>query len=271
MGEKDGIPKDKKALYAYQDNELENKITHILNCAGVVCPDYFPDDYVYKTLYLADGKAENIISHIYNCLDFMDTAINSGGRVYVHCWQGVSRSSAFTIAYLMFKNDWPYKQTHEFVKAIRGVANPNTGFMCQLLEWHKLMHSPIKKMRMYIILPHCPELLYPLLAREILNKKASSLDIRSVIILRHPDKFHIWIGSKSKPFFLTHALRCVEQMQRYEKAPLKKEVFPEGEEPEEFWEALGGKMEEPPGERNVNDRPLSWLTDEDVDETVFFR
>ena len=68
-----------------------NGITHVLNCAGMVCPNYFPDDFVYRTLWLSDGKTENIQSHFYHVLDFMDDAIENGGerscgRVVVWSW-----------------------------------------------------------------------------------------------------------------------------------------------------------------------------------------
>lgn len=58
--------------------------------------------------------------------------MESGGKVLVHCSQGVSRSATFVIAYLMWKHDQPYDRTYQAVKAVRGVANPNIGFTCQV-------------------------------------------------------------------------------------------------------------------------------------------
>ena len=46
-------------LYLGGDHVARNRsiltsagITHILNCVGYVCPEYFPDDFTYKTLWL---------------------------------------------------------------------------------------------------------------------------------------------------------------------------------------------------------------------------
>ena len=54
------IAKDDAALQ-------ESKITHVLNCAGVVCPEFFPNRYGYKTLQLLDG-GEDIRSIFYEIL-----------------------------------------------------------------------------------------------------------------------------------------------------------------------------------------------------------
>ena len=54
------------------------------------------------------------------------------GRVLLHCSQGVSRSASLAIAYLMWKQNSTFDSTLAAVKAIRGVANPNIGFTCQV-------------------------------------------------------------------------------------------------------------------------------------------
>ncbi len=56
----------------------------------------------------------------------------SPGRVLIHCSQGVSRSATLAIAYLMWKRAAGYDDVFQEVKAARGVANPNIGFICQV-------------------------------------------------------------------------------------------------------------------------------------------
>ncbi len=41
------------------------------------------------------------------------------------------------------------------VKSVRGIANPNIGFTCQLLQWQKRRKSPPAKSRLYRMGPHC--------------------------------------------------------------------------------------------------------------------
>ena len=57
------------------------------------------------------------------------------GRVLIHCSQGVSRSASLAIAYMMWKRAAGYDEVFQEVKAARGVANPNIGFICQVGGW----------------------------------------------------------------------------------------------------------------------------------------
>ena len=36
-------------------------VTHVINCAGDVCKNKFPEDFTYTTYYLKDSKTEVII------------------------------------------------------------------------------------------------------------------------------------------------------------------------------------------------------------------
>jgi len=56
--------------------------------------------------------------------------------------QGVSRSATLVIAYIMWRDGKGYDEVYQRVRAVRGVANPNMGFACQVrTPW--LVHSPI--------------------------------------------------------------------------------------------------------------------------------
>eukprot|EP00955_Chlamydomonas_euryale_P112749 366157-Chlamydomonas_euryale.AAC.12 len=47
------------------------------------------------------------------------------------------------------------------VKERRGVANPNIGFTCQLLQWQKRRSAPFappsSRLRLLRVAPHCPQ------------------------------------------------------------------------------------------------------------------
>lgn len=57
-----------------------------------------------------DTPAEDILCVLYDCLDYIDAALQSGGRILVHCSQGVSRSATIVIAYIMWRSGKPYDE-----------------------------------------------------------------------------------------------------------------------------------------------------------------
>ena len=63
------------------------------------------------------------------CIEFIEEAINGGGRVVVHCAAGISRSGTIVIAYMMWKNKWRRDQALEFVISKRPLTQPNKGFL----------------------------------------------------------------------------------------------------------------------------------------------
>lgn len=72
---------------------------------------------------LTDTPAEDILCVLYDTFEFMDRALAEGGRVLVHCSQGVSRSATLAIAYLMWKNKGSYDEVGgDFEDSLHGVS-----------------------------------------------------------------------------------------------------------------------------------------------------
>jgi hypothetical protein len=121
-------------------------ITHVLNCAGVACPEYHAPDstLTYRTLFLYDSPHQELGAVLYESLAFMADALASGGKVFVHCQQGVSRSASLVIAYVMWTRGLNFLDAHTLVKEARGVAEPNAGFVCALVAfWKRLRARPL--------------------------------------------------------------------------------------------------------------------------------
>ena len=115
----------------------EHNITHIINCNAFVVPNYFESAFSYKSLWLQDSPGEDVTRVLYDCFDFIRAARAAGGNVLVHCSQGVSRSVSVVISFLMWESGASYEEAFARVKAQRGIANPNMGFTCQMLQWRK--------------------------------------------------------------------------------------------------------------------------------------
>jgi Dual specificity phosphatase, catalytic domain len=220
----------------------QNGITHILNCVGFVCPEYFKSDFVYRTLWLQDSPSEDITSILYDVFDYFENVREQGGRVFVHCCQGVSRSTSLVIAYLMWRKGQSFDDAFENVKAARGIANPNMGFACQLLQCQKRVHaiplSPNSVLRMYRMAPHSPYNPLHLVPKMLNEPLAGALDSRGAFIVHFLSSIYVWIGRNCNPTMASDAKTAAIQVVRYEKVQGPFVVMLEGEEPGEFWEAF---------------------------------
>ncbi len=85
-----------------QSKEILTKhgITHIINCSGDYSDNYFPKDFTYRRYFLKDSVRENIECIFYDAIEFINKAKDQGGRVLVHCVQGISRYSRLYIILL---------------------------------------------------------------------------------------------------------------------------------------------------------------------------
>lgn len=232
----DKVAKDREVL-------RKNGITHVLNCVGFFCPEYFKGDLMYKTLWLRDSPTEDITSILYDVFDYFEDVREQGGRVLVHCSQGVSRSTSLVIAYLMWKEGQSFEDAFQRVKAARGVTNPNMGFACQLLQCQKRVHavpaSPNSVLRMYRMAPHSPYDPLHLVPKMLSHPSADGLDSRGAFIVHVPSALYLWIGKNCDPVMSDSVRTAALQVVRYEKAQGLVLIIREGEEASEFWSALG--------------------------------
>lgn len=65
--------------------------------------------------------------------NFIAKVLDSGGKVYVHCMSGVSRSSTIVIAFLMMKRNMPLMDAIKTLRDKRKIL-PNDGFLKQLVQ-----------------------------------------------------------------------------------------------------------------------------------------
>lgn len=116
-------------------------ITHLLNCAegkrfGFVntCRSYYGDTSIkYLGLPIADVLSADISKYFYTAAEFIDDAVSGGGKAFVHCIMGVSRSSTCVLAYLMIKKGMLATDAIRIVRKNRGIQ-PNQGFLQQLAQ-----------------------------------------------------------------------------------------------------------------------------------------
>ncbi|KAJ4977699.1 hypothetical protein NE237_008479 [Protea cynaroides] len=220
----------------------QNGITHVLNCVGFVCPEYFKSDLVYKTLWLQDSPSEDITSILYDVFDYFEDVREQGGKVLVHCCQGVSRSTSLVIAYLMWREGQSFDDAFQFVKQARGIANPNMGFACQLLQCQKRVHaiplSPSSVLRIYRMAPHSPYDPLHLVPKMLNDPSPSALDSRGAFIIHVPSAIYIWVGRSCQLMMERDARGAASQVVRYERVQAPIITVEEGLESSAFWDAF---------------------------------
>lgn len=226
-------------------------ITNVLNAAGMVCSNYHSDKGVdYRTFYLIDGPTEDIDSVAYDAIEYLDSATDLAGtggspqphRALIHCWQGVSRSAALVILYLMFRRNMDYDSAYQYVRERRPIARPNVGFMCQLLAWQKRLQAGVEKPRLAIIRPHSDYTPAYFVPKNVAKVRSSELDPESCAVLHAANALFVWIGSSSSLEHLEAARKYANRLVQHEHAPSVVEIQ-EGDETEGFWNLLeGGKQ-----------------------------
>ena len=65
--------------------------------------------------------------------DFMNTEIKAGGKVYVHCRQGLGRGPTMAIAYLL-STGLTFEDAFALVKKVRTFINPRVTQIARLKE-----------------------------------------------------------------------------------------------------------------------------------------
>lgn len=237
-----------------RDCLTRHKITHIVNTAADICNNCFPDQFKYLTYFLKDSNSEQISLLFYRTLEWIHAAVTEGGRVLVHCKEGVSRSATIVMAYLMWRFEMSFDSAHETIRKVRPICNPNTGFICQLLVLGKRLGlgSPnrnsltvVDRPALYRVAPYHPRqpflLLFPV---DPIPAAPGPLDPRFGWVAQHGtnnSRLSLWLGPMVPDGFTVHG--AVEQharwADRFETRDLSVTVLPAGAGPAELWCALG--------------------------------
>ena len=123
------------------------KISHIVNMSAEAQPPVNPEGVEIMCLAWRDsenqGKSEikNGFKNLMKATKFINDAITSGGCVMVHCTQGVSRSAATVVSYLMQYKGMDIVDAIALVKQKHPVALKPNRFQNMLTEFNFYMKT----------------------------------------------------------------------------------------------------------------------------------
>ncbi|KAL1746871.1 protein-tyrosine phosphatase-like protein [Schizophyllum fasciatum] len=134
------------SLSAANDAELlaSNRVTHVVQVLDAPwAPASDTPDGVHRyPIPLLDSTSADLRPHLEAACEHIDRSLRARKNVLVHCQQGVSRSAAVVIAYLIRNQGMTYDSAFALCKQRRACVKPNSGFVTALREWEAMYHAP---------------------------------------------------------------------------------------------------------------------------------
>ncbi|KAI5983142.1 hypothetical protein EDD15DRAFT_1921630 [Pisolithus albus] len=122
-----------------QDTRRKLGITHVLS----VCAEHtFEPHENWLTVAVQDSEYEDLLIHFPRTCAFIQSALDEGGRVLVHCMMGISRSATVVCAYLMLSQRLSAQAAIRFLQRRRPQVHPNYGFRKQLQAFADCRFNP---------------------------------------------------------------------------------------------------------------------------------
>ncbi|XP_008427995.1 dual specificity protein phosphatase 13 [Poecilia reticulata] len=119
-------------------------ISHVLNAShGKLCckgtDDFYGTTVKYYGVPANDLPTFDLSPFFRPAAEFIHLALSSGGKIFVHCAVGVSRSAALVLAYLMIRHGFSLRSSIRRVQQKRWIF-PNRGFLRQLVDLEQTLH-----------------------------------------------------------------------------------------------------------------------------------
>ncbi|KAL0959580.1 hypothetical protein HGRIS_011290 [Hohenbuehelia grisea] len=112
----------------------ENKIFSILSAMrGRIT---IHETFIRHQIHLDDTEDADILVHFLPAITFIQTELDKGRGVLVHCQAGMSRSVALVAAYLMYSKNLDVEGALELIQKSHPNISPNDNFLRQLQVFH---------------------------------------------------------------------------------------------------------------------------------------
>ncbi|KAL2809975.1 protein-tyrosine phosphatase-like protein [Aspergillus granulosus] len=115
-------------------------ITHVVSVLRLQPTDDTFLTYQHHHIEVDDVDDENLLEHFPAAIEFIQSGLDAGGSVLVHCAMGKSRSATICIAYLLHRQRSALtpQSALDLIRESRPLCEPNSGFMKQLELYHQM-------------------------------------------------------------------------------------------------------------------------------------
>ena len=117
-------------------------VTHVVNATQHL-PNHFEPELTYLRVPVDDALEANLAAHLDDAVDFVAAALKDEyalNAVLLHCQQGVSRSAAILVAFLM-RERWYSLETALATVHEKRFIRPNRAFVDQLRKYEKILSA----------------------------------------------------------------------------------------------------------------------------------
>ncbi|KAJ5149488.1 dual specificity phosphatase [Penicillium atrosanguineum] len=115
-------------------------ITHVVSVLRLAPSENLFSDFKQHRIDIDDVDDENLLEHLPAAVNFIQSGLDAGGSVLVHCAMGKSRSATVCIAYMLHqqRSGLTPQSALEVIRQSRPLCEPNDGFMEQLNLYHEM-------------------------------------------------------------------------------------------------------------------------------------
>ena len=132
---------DKLLYYGNKKPALNEEELSKIGIKAIICLlpkksqiEHDPNKFIVLNINTEDSIICSLNEWAQNTSNFIEKNINENKPIYVHCSQGISRSTSCIIHYLMTKKGMNLKNSFDLVRSKRKVASPTVGFFKDLID-----------------------------------------------------------------------------------------------------------------------------------------
>ncbi|SGY14341.1 BQ5605_C010g06147 [Microbotryum silenes-dioicae] len=110
--------------------------------------DCFPSHFVYLRLRARVKSSERLGPCFDQVAEFVIKVQHAGGRVLVHCQEGISRSAALVLAVMIMNEMQTLNQAFDVLRSARLVIEPSSNFLRELRALERRLFGVLSTRRL---------------------------------------------------------------------------------------------------------------------------
>ncbi|XP_023343950.1 serine/threonine/tyrosine-interacting protein A [Eurytemora carolleeae] len=103
----------------------------------------FQDSFICSVIEMSESRTERILPKLKEFQLLLEDCLSSNGKLLVYCVDGMSRSAALVMGFIMFKYGLSYQEVLKYVQQRRFCIQPSPVFEVQLKELEPICRAEV--------------------------------------------------------------------------------------------------------------------------------